>query len=336
MQPGFFDLEERHALLDRLGDPLPKLQEVVDWEQFRPILKKLRKAKDRRKGGRPPYDVVLMLKVLVLQQLYNLSDDQIEYQIRDRYSFCRFLGLSPEGRVPDAKTVWLYRERIKKAGLLDALFDGLLEQISAAGYVAKKGQMMDATLIEVPKQRNTPEENKQVKAGNPPQWDDAKARQKDVDARWAFKYQRAYFGYKNHIGVDNKFKVIRRFVVSDAKRHDGHVFDELFDADNSGRDVWADSAYRTKARVRELRDNGYRSHLQRQAQANRPLTDYQVQLNRQWSRTRLRVEHVFGQQESMGRLVRVIGRERVKLKIAMMNLVYNLKRFAWLQAQASP
>lgn len=336
MQPGFFDLEDRHALLEELGDPLPKLDEAVDWKAFRPILKKLRKKKDPRKGGRPPFNDVLMLKVLVLQQLYNLSDDQIEFQIRDRYSFARFLKLSPEGRVPDAKTVWLYRERLKRAGLMEALFDALLDQIASAGYIARKGQLVDATLVEVPRQRNTPDENRRIKSGEVPDWDEAKSRQKDVDARWAFKYGRKYFGYKNHVNVDSGHKVIRRYTVSDAARHDGQCFEAVFDETNTGRGVWADAAYRSKAREQALRDRGYRSRIQRQAQANRPLSDYQRQLNRHWSRTRIRVEHVFAAQESMGRLVRVIGVERAKVKIGMMNWVYNLRRFAWLQANVRP
>ena len=102
MQPGFFDLDERYQQLEKLGDPLPKLAEVVDWEGFRSVLEKVYQKERKSNAGRKPYDVVLMFKVLVLQHFYNLADEQTEYQIRDRYSFCRFLGLTPEGKVPDA------------------------------------------------------------------------------------------------------------------------------------------------------------------------------------------------------------------------------------------
>ena len=108
MQPSFFDLNDRHTLLEQLGDPLPKIDEVVDWEGLRPALERIRVEKGPRKGGRPPLDVVLMFKTLFLQQVYNLSDDQTEYQIRDRYWFSRFLHLDPEDRVPDAKIIWSY------------------------------------------------------------------------------------------------------------------------------------------------------------------------------------------------------------------------------------
>jgi len=119
---GFVDLDERHRQLEKLGDPLPRLAEVVDWEGFRRLLEKVHQKERKSNAGRKPFDVVLMFRVLVLQHLYNLADDQAEYQIRDRYSFCRFLGLSPEGRVPDAKTIWLFRERLRTLELVEALF----------------------------------------------------------------------------------------------------------------------------------------------------------------------------------------------------------------------
>jgi IS5 family transposase len=106
MQPGFLDHEDRLELLERFGDPLPKLERTIDWESFRGLLKKVY-AKPKKKGGRPPFDAVMMFKVLVLQHFYNLSDDQTEYQIRDRYSFCRFLVVSraAEGKRPGGKAI---------------------------------------------------------------------------------------------------------------------------------------------------------------------------------------------------------------------------------------
>ncbi len=337
VQTGFFDLEDRHTLLEKLGDPLPKLDQVVDWDRFRATLRKLRKRTDPSRGGRPAYDDVLMLKILVLQQLYNLSDDQTEFQIRDRYSFCRFLGLSPEGRIPDAKTIWLYRERIKRAGLMDKLFAKLLSQIDAAGFMARQGQIVDASMVEVPRQRNTPEENKRIKQGERVQWSDAKSRQKDVQARWSFKYGRKYFGYKNHINIDRAYKVIRRYTVSDASRHDGRYFEAVFDDGNRSREVWADAAYRSKPRQAELKANGYRSHIQRQNQAHMRLSEAQQATNRRWSKVRIRVEHVFAAQQQMGgRQIRSIGQARAMLQVGLKNFAYNLKRYAWLAEHMVP
>ena len=209
MQPSFFDHQNRLELLERLGDPLPKLERTIHWEAFRDLLAGVYKDSDPRKGGRPPFDAVLMFKVLVLQHFYNLSDDQTEFQIRDRYSFCRFLGLSPEGRVPDAKTIWVFRERLKKLELVEKLFAEMLAQIDEAGFTARKGQIVDAAIVPVPKQRNSREENTRIKAGETPEdWSDAKRQQKDVQARWTKKHGKNHYGYKNHISIDAEYKLI--------------------------------------------------------------------------------------------------------------------------------
>ncbi|MEE9337936.1 MAG: transposase [Methylococcaceae bacterium] len=141
-QLGLFDLEERKEKLAQMGDPLVGLNKRVDWEAFRPDLNRIHKKPRKSNAGAKPIDVVLMFKLLVLQQLHNLSDDRIEYQIRDRLSFMDFLGLQFEGRVPDAKTVWLFRERLKEQKLMDTLFDRFHEQLVEQGYIAKAGQMI--------------------------------------------------------------------------------------------------------------------------------------------------------------------------------------------------
>ena len=142
---------------------------------------------------------MLMFKVIVLQQLYNLSDDQIEYQIRDRFSFMRFLDLGVEDPVPDAKTVWLYREKLSKAGKVKTLFDRFDAYLRDNGYLAMGGQIVDASIVPVPRQRNTRAENERIKAGEAPgDWDGKprKKRQKDVDARWTRKHGKSHYGYK--------------------------------------------------------------------------------------------------------------------------------------------
>lgn len=124
-QMGIFDLSERYTSLDVKKDPLLEIDAIVSWYEFRPlrtaIWRKPRQAK-KSSAGRKPMDVVVMFKALVLSALYNLSDDQIEFQIRDRLSLMRFLGLGLEDRVPDAKTIWLYREGLVKAGKVEELF----------------------------------------------------------------------------------------------------------------------------------------------------------------------------------------------------------------------
>ena len=277
-----------------------------------------------------------MFKVLVLQQMYNLSDDQTEYQIRDRYSFCRFLGLTPEGRIPDAKTVWLFREQLVQRGLIEPLFAAFSSQIEAAGYQARKGQIVDASIVSAPKQRNGREENAQIKAGKPPEdWSENKRRQKDVEARWTKKHGKSHYGYKNHISTDRAHKLIRRWTATAANVHDSQVLDELLDTDNTSAEVWADSAYRSRDQQQSLAEQGFRSHIHRKGQAGKPLSERANEANRKRSKVRARVEHIFGQHAAMGgKLVRTIGITRAKFKIGMMNLVYNIRRMSWLENYA--
>ena len=330
-QNGLFDTEIRLAELSEAGDPLERLKQVVDWELFREDLSVIRHIERKSKAGRKPYDVVLMFKILILGTLYNLGDDSLEFQIRDRLTFMRFLGLSLGDRVPDAKTIWLFRDQLTHAGLAKPLFERFSAYLQSNGFRARKGQIVDASLVSVPVQRNTREENQQIKEGNPPQqWSDAKRCQKDTDARWTKKNQKSYFGYKNHICVDPEHKIIRDYVVTDASVHDSQVFDELLDDANTSRDVWADSAYRSKIHLQMLSERGFREHIQRKGKRNQPLSPREKQGNRTRSRIRSRVEHVFGIQAQIAgqTMIRAIGKARVAAMIGFRNLAYNLHRYS--------
>lgn len=336
-QPGFFDLEDCYAQLSRNGDPLEALEKAVPWEAFRHDLHKaLKRAEKKSSGGRPPFDCVLMFKALVLQSLYNLSDDQLEYQIRDRLSFRRFLGLSIDGRVPDAKTIWVFREKLVEAGAVDELFELFNRYLEEQGLRAMGGQIIDASFVHVPVQRNDRDDNEVIKAGNVPEnWRDQpnKFSQKDTDARWTKKNNVAHYGYKNHISIDRRFKMVRRYDVTSAAPHDSTVFDTVFDTDNTSADLWADSAYRSAEREAALKDRMIRSHIHHKGHRNNPLTKHKRQVNKRRSKVRVRVEHVFGhQQNSMGgTLVRTIGMARARAKSGMKNLVYNMQRFVFLK-----
>lgn len=336
----FFDLAERTAKLTQMGDPLVGLNGQIDWEAFRSELNRVHEKERKSNVGAKPIDVVLMFKLLVLQQLHNLSDDRIEYQIHDRLSFMHFLGLSLEDRVPDVKMVWLFRERLKHHQLVEVLFSRFHEQLAARGYVAQAGQMIDATFVEVPRQRNKREENAQIKAGELPiGWDDENVspmrRQKDVDARWTKKNQEKYFGYKNHINADQKHKLVQGYQVSDAAVHDSQVFDELLDKskDEEGgkRTIHADSAYRSQEKEKQLAADNIPSEINEKGVRNHPLTEEQKSSNKKKSKVRARVEHVFGAQAQMGgHIVRTLGLLRAEVKIGMMNLVYNMVRLGQL------
>jgi transposase, IS5 family len=334
MQTGLLDWQNRFRQLDEGGDPLPKLKKLVDWERFRPELEAVRDKERKSNAGRKPFDVILMFKVLVLQSLYNLSDERIEFQIRDRLSFMRFLGLSLGDAVPDEKTIWLFREQLTEAGVIKRLFKEFDEFLEEKGFSARRGQIIDASIVEAPRQRNSREENRQIKAGqNPEDWSDQKKRQKDSDARWTRKNGQNYYGYKNHIDIDVEHKLIRDYEVTPASVHDSQVFETLLDEDNSSRDVWADSAYRSEEKLEALGKSRFREHLQRKGCKDKKLTEREKKGNRTRSRIRSRVEHIFGVQAMRAGdlIIRTIGLIRAKAKIGLRNLAYNLDRFCVLQ-----
>jgi len=342
-QTGFFDLERRLDALSAKGDPLETIKTTVPWETFRADIEAVTETKpEERKSnaGRKPYDAILKFKIVVLQSLYNLSDEQTEFMIRDRLSFMRFLDLRLEDTVPDATTLWLFREALVEAKLIDTLFDRFGQHLAAKGYIARGGQIVDATIVSAPKQRNTREENDTVKNGDTPEdWEKkpAKNRQKDKDARWTKKHGKSFYGYKNHVDVDKAHKLIRKWDATDASPHDSQKLDDVLDPTNTSKEVWADSAYRSAEIEQRLKEKGYRSRIHRRAARNRPLSQTQEAANTVRSKVRARVEHVFGHQEnSMGRkIVRTIGMARARFKIGMMNLGYNIRRLVQLERLAA-
>ena len=302
-QTGFFDVERRLEAISAKGDPLETIKKIVPWEDFRADIEGVTETTpEERKSnaGRKPYDAILKFKIVVLQSLHNLSDEQTEYLIRDRLSFMRFLDLELEDPVPDATTIWLFREALAQAGLIDKLFERFGQHLEAEGYIARGGQIIDATIVPVPKQRNTKEENEAIKAGKTPEgWEQqpAKNAQKDKDARWTKKNDASFYGYKNHVGVDKAHKLIRRWDATDAAVHDSQKLDDVLDLSNTGNGVWADSAYRSVQIEARLKAKGLQSRIHRRAARNHPLSERQTSANTTRSRVRARVEHVFGQQQ---------------------------------------
>ena len=342
-QMGFFDADNRLTGLSAKGDPLVGISSLVPWESFRGDIEAVVMRTDEARksaAGRKPIDALVLLRMLVLQSLYNLSDEQIEYQVRDRLSFTRFVGLGFEDGVPDGTTLWLFREKLAKAGLIDKLFKRFCQYLEAKGYIARGGQMVDATIVPVPRQRNSRDENDQVKTGTTPEdWKKrpSKNRQKDKDARWTKKHGRSYFGYKNHVNADARHKLIRDYTISDASEHDSQKLDDLLTRGNTSRDVYADSAYRSAETEQKLRARGFRSRIHKRGRRNRPLTEAEARANHRKSKVRARIEHVFGAQENApgGRLVRTIGIVRAKIKIGLQNLAYNIRRLVFLERAAA-
>jgi transposase, IS5 family len=339
-QKGIFDHDQHKSKHARFKDPLAELNQIIDWQIFLPILNRGFGSETKGPSGRKPYDRLLMFKILVLQAQYNIGDDQTEYLIHDRESFRKFLGLDLGENIPDAKTIWAFRDNLAKQGLVKKLFAKFGEQLQERGYQAEKGQILDASIIPVPKQRNSREENQQIKSGEIPEtWQNEpnKLAQKDVDARWTKKNEVNHFGYKNHIEVDVKHKLVREYEVTDAALHDSQVCNQILDPTNSSAEVYADSAYRSVAQEAELREKGYRSKIHQKGKRNKPLTEFQQTVNQKRAKVRARIEHVFGYQTNSmgGKLMRCIGIVRATAQIGLRNLVYNLNRLVFLVKQAN-
>lgn len=329
---GLFDEDFRLTKLTELGDPLERLSKGIDFEVFRPLLMEQLSVEPKDKGGRRPYDYVLMFKILILQRYYNLSDDQSEYQICDRLSFMRFLKLTIADDVPDSKTIWHFRERLVDLGLVPVLFDLFKRKLEELGLIVHEGKIVDASFVEVPKQRNDKDENRQIKDGQvPASWEKHKKKlaQKDTDARWTKKNNVAYYGYKNHVKCERKNKFITGYIVTNALVPDIVMARDLINAEDQHQQLFMDSGYFGKSLQQELTGrNHVKMEVIEKGQRNHPITEAQKASNKEKSKIRVRVEHIFGFIENSmnGSFIRTIGIKRAEAVIGLMNLTYNLFR----------
>ena len=339
---GLFEHEMTLESLEKMGNPLEILKELLDFEQFRPILEPVFENVNRKSNaGRKPIDPVLMFKVMFLQRLYGLGDHQIEYQIKDRASFRKFLDIVTVEDVPDEKTVWKYKEILSQDGTFDRLFTQFNASLDEKGLILNEGKIIDASFVIAPRQRNSRSENAAIKRGEGGRlWQEEpgdserekkrkanKRRHKDTDARWTKKRGETFFGYKNHTKVCRKTKLIHGYDTTAANVHDSQRCASLIDENDRHEDVWLDSGYVGQEAELEgkrvnpiISDRPYRDH---------PLTEEQKQSNRTKSKVRCRIEHVFGfMEQTMGGLVfRGIGLVRAAANVALTNLVYNMCRF---------
>jgi IS5 family transposase len=281
-----------------------------------------------------------MFKLLVVQRDYHLSDEPTEYQVSDRLSFQKFVGWTVADKVPDANTLWDFREALGSAGVFEKLFEQFAQQLQAQGLLAQDGKLVNASFVDVPRQRNPRAENATIQAGAVPEaWatQPAKQRQKDVDARWTKKNAEVHYGYKNHLKADAQSKLIEHYAVTDASVHDSQKLAELVETTDGA--VYADSAYRSAEAEAMLAQKQPRKFLGERAYRNRLLSDEQKasgseptdrrESNRQKSRIRARIEHIFGylSQSTKGFYLRYIGRRHNAAAIGLINLTYNLARY---------
>jgi IS5 family transposase len=327
----FADTHHREKI-DKLGDPLSEIASCIDFTVLAAEVDRIAPRPASPQGGRPPFPTETMVRILVLKRLYNLSDEQMEYQLLDRMSYKRFCDLSLATNIPDRTTVWTFENRIGEAGA-QAIFDGVSAQLLKKGFIARGGQIIDATLVPVPKQHNSRGDKELIEQdAMRADWKPAKRRQKDGDATWTKKHGKSYFGYKLSVNVDRKYKFIRKIVTDTASTHDSQHFDAVIDTANTSRDVYADRGYPSEEREAWLKENGYRNRIQRKGHRNKPLSEAQQRRNQRIATTRARVEHAFAAVEQMGgKLIRTIGQARANFALTMMAACYNLKRLAYFQ-----
>ena len=351
-----FSLNEHFERLSKDSDPLEVLERTVDFEYFRGWLVEGLGYDDGSKGGRPPFDPVSMFKALILQAQHNLSDAKMEFMIRDRLSWMRFLGFDLGGPTPDEKTIRLFRNKLTDSGALRRVMKAFDWQLKKKGYIPIGGQIVDATLVPAPKQRNTEDEKEAIKDGSTaleigPE-EPNKAAQKDTDARWTLqiankvryrtdgsplpKIALPTFGYKSHIAIDRRYGFIRECAVTSAAHADGKMLKQLVTTDNTSAQVWADSADRSKANEVWLASKMLTSQIHRKKPAGKPMSKTTARANARKSTIRAKVEHVFAHQKNrFGLFIRTIGLARAEAKLTLANLAYNFDRLIFHERRAA-
>jgi len=260
-------------------------------------------------------------------------DFAVEFQLFDRLSVQRFVGLRASSQIPDQTTIWTFKERLIQAGASESIFEAVNRQLSRHGYIARGGQMIDASIVQTPRQSLSGEEKALVSEGAmPADWKPAKRRQKDMDARWAKKHGKSYFGYKVSANADNRYKLVRKIKVSTASEHDTTHFEDVLDPANTNRNILADKGYIDSEREVRLGQQGWRMHIQRKGSKDKPISDTQQLRNRRIAKTRARIEHVFaGLAQMGGKALRSIGLSRATLHLNWKVAAYNLQRLVYLK-----
>lgn len=349
-QRSFFGLEEQLERISEMGDPLEVLQSTVDFEFFRPWLLEGLGYGDGSKGGRPPFDPVSMFKVLILQAQHNLSDARMEFMLQDRLSWMRFAGFDLGAPTPDENTIRLFRNKLTTSGALKRVMKAFDWQLQKKGYIPMSGQIVDASLVPAPKQRNTDGEKDAIKAGKTAAeiWPDQpnKAAQKDTNARWTLKIggkiryrpdgtplpqiALPVFGYKSHISIDRRFGFIRACSVTSAADPEGRQWRALLSDENTSMEVWADTAYRSQSNEAWLKRNGFTSRIHRRKPHGKAMSERSRAANAKKSAIRAKVEHVFAHQKNrFGLFIRTIGLDRAEAKLTLANLAYNFDRLVF-------
>ena len=351
MKPRTGDLfagQHRLQKLTQYTKVLDSLTQLVDWPALAQVVNEATgREAPRPQGGRPPYPTEAMLKIIVLQQLYgNLSDEETEYALLDRGSWQRFIGLEDARDLPDARTIWAFKNQLATAlperphgSGATAVFADVQRQLNGAGLIAKGGQMIDATIVTAPKVHLDKEEKERIDRGETPtHWSQKQIAHIDTDAHWTAKRKQWHFGYKAHANVDQKHKLVRHLHITPANVSDMTTLAPVLDKDRarqaSGKTVHADRGYDSAANRKLLKAYQLRDGIARND--DRKLGDQSAihGRNKRLARIRGRVEHVFGCWEKLsGKAIRCIGLIRARAQITVQVTVYNLRRWVTLHAQ---
>jgi len=319
-----FGAMESYKKISRLGDRLIKVNVAINWEAFRPIIRKA--YYDNQAGGRPHTDEVIIIKCLMLQSWYGLSDPELEFQINDRISFKNFLGY-PE-TMPDFTTIWKARERLQKKGLDKKIWKQLQNQLENKGFTIKKGVMQDATFIESDTgKKRMHYEKKAKKKGEKIDYTEKQLNHIDKDATFTIKNGQVHYGYKNHIKMDVKHQLIRDYEVTTASTHDSKI--NLITKND--KKAYLDKGYTGMKLSKKIINM-----TMKRAARNHPLTEKQETQNKKISKIRNRVERPFSViKRTMHNIInKTTTLARVKIKTMFQNFAYNTYQLITLLARA--
>ncbi len=299
---------------------------MVDWAELVRIVSVLDKTREG-KGGRPPIDFEIKLKMLFLQYAFNLSDEELEDQLIDRLSFQQFVGLSFDEEIPDFTTIWKFKEALVERGLMDSIFSSIVGRIESNGLLLKKGTIVDATII---KSGNRPLSRKRRE-----ELESSPSRQIDTDAQSTAKNGKKHFGYKGHIGVDAESKIIRKRTFTPANVHDSREMENVLSGDEQS--VFADKAYANRKNKRAARAAGVYYGVLDKGVRNHPLSGNQQKRNKQKSRIRAAVEHPFGFMRKKLKVTTMAAKNQLRnaLRFDMWCIIYNVCRASFLLKRQS-
>jgi IS5 family transposase len=310
---------------------LSALDGLVDWRGLERVVAPL----EPSLYGAPGYPPLLLLKGLLLQQWYGLSDPGLEDALADRLSFRRFVGLPLGEAVPDHSTICRFRRALREAGLAEAVFAEINRQIDAKGLILRRGTLIDATLVAANVKRPAKPKaeaptNDGAAPDKPASANETSRSATDPEAEWTKKNGKAHFGYKGHVGVDEGSGIIRRAKLTGASVNDTVVADALMSGDE--RAVYADQAYSTHARRAALRERGCKDRIMHRANKHHALTARQKQRNRGIAKRRAPVERVFAVAKRFCQWTRVryLGLARNAAHFQLLCVAINLRRWAVL------